>query len=172
VIASPTRMESGRSRPGPWPSRTDTKYALAFDESAILARCGTSAGRLRNASPSDARPERASSGASSRPSVGVCPPAPFPAVTYGPVPAVIANCNVGPRAFAHAGRARTARRLSRSCAQSLSLAKPRSKKDRLKVSICILRLDFVPLNGGPPASVFSAPRLDYRASLRDFPTRA
>jgi len=40
--------------------------------------------------------------------------------------AVIADCSVGPRAFAHAGRARTARRLSRSCAQSPSLAKPRS----------------------------------------------
>ena len=171
MIASPTRMESGRSRPGPWPSRTDTKYALAFDESAILARCGTSAGRLRNASPSDARPERASSCVFATIGRSLSPRA-FPAVTYGPVPAVIADCSVGPRAFAHAGRARTARRLSRSCAQSPSLAKPRSTKDRLKVSICILRLDFVPLNGGPPASVFSAPRLDYRASLRDFPTRA
>ena len=28
--------------------------------------------------------------------------------------------------------------------KSPSLAKPRSKKDRLKISICILRLDFVP----------------------------
>src|SRR5881397_514369 len=77
-------MESGRSRPGPWPSRTDTKYALAFDESAILARCGTSAGRLRNASPSDARPERASRVRLRDLGRSLSPRA-FPAVTYGPV---------------------------------------------------------------------------------------
>ncbi len=101
MIASPTRMESGRSRPGPWPSSTGTKYALAFDESAILARCGTSAGRLRNASPSDARPERASSCVFATIGRSLSPRA-FPAVTYGTVPdeaqirAARSGASVGP----------------------------------------------------------------------------